>query len=259
MSKSTAYRVLQQIVPGSAAVALLCSIGLASPARAGVSEVTLCPSAATPGGFGGAATGVPGPLDATCGVNSAVMLAIPDSSDYGKLQFNSGMAGYPAPLTLGGLFGLSANVSYSTGGTDSPYYLLAFTDSSDSLGQNAAGDQILMIEFQPSTLSGAGNNTLAADPNSTLFNLYDNTSGVYLQGGQAITNTIAGWLALHPALDDESLQGIWTGIGLTGGSGPAESLTVNSLTVDSVPEPASLTLLGVALAGLGFSRRKRAR
>jgi len=186
-------------------------------------------------------------------------LIIPTNADYGKLQFNSGMTGYPAGLTLGNLSGLSANVDFTPGVTgDQPYYLLAFTDSSNSLGQASATDQILMIEFQPSTLSG---NTLAVDPNATLFNLYDNTVGSYLQGGQSHTNTLSGWRSTFSSLDNESLQGVWIAEGLAGGSsGVPETLTINSLSVDqkTVPEPATLALVGLGLAGIGFSRRNRA-
>src|ERR1700712_3753795 len=82
------------------------TIGLATPALAGV--VTLCPNQATVGGFGGSSSNVAGPLDATCGANSAVKIDIPASTDYVKLQFTSAMSGYPPGLTLGGLLGLSA-------------------------------------------------------------------------------------------------------------------------------------------------------
>jgi PEP-CTERM motif len=253
MSRSRILRPLGQVLPGSAAAVLLCSFGLASPAKA--SAVTLCPSAAGVGGFGETKALVAGPLDGTCGANSAVEISIPASTDYGKLTFGSGTSGYPPGLTLGGLSGLSSDVLFTSGGSEQPYYLLAFTDSSVSLGQASAADQILMIEFQSSALSGS---TLAADPNLTRFNLYDNSTGNYLGTGQSDTNTLNGWLGKYSALGSESLQGIWVGEGLTGGDSGAETLTVNSLTVDykPVPEPASVAIFCTGLIGLGAARRR---
>jgi hypothetical protein len=241
----------RRLFTAGATAVLLSAWGLTSPAMAG--NVTLCPSAATPGGFGGTTTNVPGPLDATCGANSAVQLSIPDSADYGKLQFTSAMPGFPVGLNLSNLLGMSANVSFT--GADQPFFLLPLVDSSDNLGQTNPTDQILLIEFQTSTLTDA-DTTLAGDPASTLFNLFDNTTGIYLQGGQSDTNTIDGWLSAFPSLGSQDLQGVWIGLGLSGGSGPAESLTVNSLSLD-VPEPASMALLGVGVFGLGVLRRRR--
>src|ERR1035438_1065521 len=120
---SLKIRFLKQVFPSSvAAVALFGLVGIASPAKA---DVTLCPNLATPGGFGGNTTHVVGPLDATCGFDSAVNLEIPAETDYAKLQFNSGMTGYPAGLTLGTLLSLTANVDFSGAAGDNPYYLLA--------------------------------------------------------------------------------------------------------------------------------------
>jgi len=252
-AKRALYRSLRySVTVATAFAALVWTIGLGNQAQAGEAIVTLCPSGGTVGGFGGNSSDTTGPLDGTCGPNSAVTISLPASIDYGKLQFDSSTPGYPA-AALSGLLGLSANVSFTTGGSDQPYYLLAFTDTSDSLGQGASGDQILMIEFQ-AALSG---NTLAASQSTTQFNLYDNTTGQYLQGGQHVTNSLAGWLTAFPSLGNETLQGVWIGEGLTGGDTGPESLTVNSVTLDYVPEPASLSLFAVALAGVGLIRRKR--
>ena len=97
-------------------------------------------------------------------------------NDYARLAWYSSTAtGYPAGLTLGNLGGITASVAL-TAGTDPPFYLLAFTDAGDPFLNTTTGDQILLIEFQPTALSGPGGNTLAFDPATTEFNLYDNTT-----------------------------------------------------------------------------------
>ena len=110
--------------------------------------------------------------------------------------------------------------------------------------------------FCPTTLAG---NTLGLDPASTLFNLYDNTAGAHLQGGQSDTNTLDGWLSMFAALGGEQLQGIWIAEGLTATNTGAESLTVNSLDVATTPLPATLPLFAGGLGALGYfgMRRKR--
>jgi hypothetical protein len=220
-------------------------------------NVTLCPSGATVGGISETAAGVSGPLDGTCGAPSAIQLSIPHSTDYGKLEFAPGQAGYPQGLTLSNIITLSASVAFTTSGSDQPYFILPLIDSSQSVGQASGTDQILLIEFQPAALTNGGN-TLAIDPSTTEFNVYDNTTNTYLLGGQGNTNTIDGYLGLYPSLASEPLQGVWIAEGLTGSDTGPESLTVSSLSSDSeVPEPASLALLGSGLAVLGIIRRKR--
>jgi hypothetical protein len=187
-------------------------------------------------------------------------MTIPNQTDYVRLAWTPGDSGYPSGLTLGNLGGVTASVAF-TAGTDQPYYMLIFTDPSDSLGQTNATDQILMLEFQTTALSGPGDDTLALDPATTQFNVFDNTSNVYLEGGQQDTNSLDGWIASDPALGSEDIQQIRLAMGLAGGSGPAESLTVDSadVTETATPEPSSLLLLGTGLLGLAFVAFRRAK
>jgi hypothetical protein len=217
-------------------------------------DVTLCPNLAGQNGSGTySITAVAGPLDSLCGTNSAETMYIPNATaDYARLAWDSGDPDYPAGLTLGSLGGVSANVSFS--GDDDPFYMLAFTDATDGLGQTYASDQILMIEFQPSTLSGS---TMTLDPGATLFNLYDNTQGFYLSGGQSDTNTLAGWLLADPFLSGDSLDQVRIGIGLAGGDTNPQSVTVYSADLTTVtPEPGTLPLLSVVFGAAAWGIRR---
>jgi hypothetical protein len=241
-------------LPG-VAVALLGLTVMICPAMADVT--TLCPNNASQGSAGSSGTfsDLPGPLDTTCGTNSAVTMSITKDQDYTRLGWGAGTApsGYPA-VSLSGLEGAVADVVYS--GDDEPYYMLVFQAPSVSLGQTNTTDQILMLEFQPSTLTNS-NTTLALDPSTTLFNLYDNTTSVYLGGGQQSTNTLDGWLAADPGLANVQLEQIRIGLGLASGPGTGTSVTVNSLQV-TTPEPSSLAvllmLLGATALGICWKR-----
>jgi hypothetical protein len=255
--RTISFRFFKQVLPSSAAaLGLLGLVAISNPAMA--NDYTLCPSGANQGGIGQTFTDVSGPLDGTCGANSAVTMSIPVETDYARLLWDSSVTNYPPGLTLGTLDGISADIpTFSGQPGDQPYYMLAFTDATDGLGQGAAGDQILMIEFQSSTLSGT---SMVADPNATLFNLYDNTTGTYLGGGQSHTNTLAGWIAADSFLSSESLQQVRLGIGLSGGGTSPESITVNSLDImapSSVPEPRSFPLLLIAAAAMAWGIRAR--
>jgi len=250
-SRNFRFSSARYMTPSSvAAVALLGLAGMGSPARAD----SLCPTTATEGGFGNSFS-----TSAESGAcPTAVTMNITNAQNYAKLEWAPGAGGYSAGFTLGNLTGLSAQVGLDAN-SDQPYYILEFIDPSDSLGQANATDQIIMIEFQNSTVSGGA---MDLDPNATLFNLYDNTgSGYYLEGGQHDTNTLAGWLSSDPSLAGDSLGGVWLAIGLAGGSGPAESVTVDSLDMEggpaSVPEPTSLLLLLTVVGATGLGVRHR--
>ena len=211
------------------------------------SAVVLCPNQATPGGFG-SYTFAPfvGSQDSICGANSGVTLAISPDTDYAKLMWNA-PSPLPAGLTLGNLGGVSALVtSYAQQAVD-PYFILAFTDASKSFGQASATDQMLLIEFQPLGISGVGQTTMTINPNTTLFNVYDNATGTYLLGGQSHTNTLHGYLTTYPALATESLSGVWLAIGLAGGCGTPGGC-LESLAVDSV-NLTTISPIGGALDG----------
>src|ERR1039457_674722 len=113
--KSLKYGFFKQIPCFSAAaVALLGLVGFTSPARANVA--VLCPSLANQGGSGSDTfLAVSGPLDGTCGANSAVQFGITKETDYARLMWDSSVTNYPAGLTLGNLVGLSASVPAFSG------------------------------------------------------------------------------------------------------------------------------------------------
>ena len=144
--------------------------------------------------------------------------------------------------------------------------MLTFQDSADAtaLGLTNSSDQVLMLEFQPNTVTGG--NSMVLDASATLFNLYDNTAGVYLNqgsGGQQDVQTLNYWLSKYPGLADISIDGFRIGEGLAGGCGAgqncSESLTVYSVDVSNgaVPEPTTMALVGGMLLGLAAIGKKR--
>jgi hypothetical protein len=211
---------------------------------------SLCPNVAWTGGSNDTVVTASG----SCG---AVTLFIPNSAaDGASLYWGSSSYGATG-LTVGNLASFNTSVSFNpTGAGDQPFYELDFRDSSDSLGQASGSDTILMLEFQSGNVSG---NNMLLDPNATLFNVLDNTTGVYLEGGQSNAHTLAYWLALDPNL---SSLPTWVGIGMgEGGSGKAESLTINSANYAeyaATPEPSSLLLLFTGMMGLAFVIRRPA-
>jgi hypothetical protein len=256
----------------SAVVLVLLAAGGMNSAKA---DTLLCANQALQGGGnygGGTDTVTPfaGQQDMACGTDSGETLSISKDTDYSKLEWNTsaapqGVSTEPLPsgLTLGGFLGANALVTFTADQADSPYFLLAFTDTTDSLGQADAGDQILLIEDEDnSSLNGAGQTTLAIDPTTSLFDLYDNTTGNYLSAdsvSQADPTTIDALLGDDPGLSSDTIHGVWLAVGLAGGCGTgpcSETLAVDSANLVT-PEPGSIALLFAGVCAAGLLRRRQ--
>lgn len=238
---------------------------LAFPAMAAVLAIapaamasTLCPANADAISSSDTFSFVSGPLDGSCGADSAVQLYISNvqSGDAAIWWANS-----TTGLTVGNIASFTSSVVNT--GADQPYYSLYFSDPGGLTG-GTTGDDVEMLEFQSNPLSGPGDNTLALNPATTLFDIYDFNTGGYISGGQ-VGETLDYWLALDPALANDPT---WVGIqiGVAGGcpvSGScSETLTVNSADYEAsgvTPEPSSLLLLGTGLLGLAFVAFRRTR
>jgi len=226
---------------------------------------TLCPGDASQGGFNATYSSVPGATGpgGVCTTGAVTVSLAASNNGEGKLVWTSADSGYPSGLTFSNLAGIDATVSNVSG--DQPYFFLSFNDN--ALAPNP-GDQLLFIEFQLNNV--VGGTSMPVDPASTLFNLYDNTTGVYLAGGQADVHTLDSWISADPSVAGDSIASIDLVNGLSGGcsqGGCPASFTADSVSVTesvaATPEPASIVSLATGLLSIGgrlvLQRRKAAR
>lgn len=246
--------------------ALIATLAAAVPALASTS--TLCASDAGSGfGVSGTSTfGVPvAPAsqlyNASCTAGALTITTTDDDNALAK--WHTSAPGYPTGLTLGQLEGLNAPVITSGTGGSEPYYDIAFIATNNSLGAGTSGDLITLLENQPSTVSG-GN--LGMSANSTLFDVYDWTTGLYLLGGQSDTNTLSYLTSNYTSLSTDAIYALDIGIGSANCNFPGPctgspiSMTVNYLDV-TVPEGGSgsfyLLLAGAVCFGALVLGRRR--
>ena len=221
-------------------------------ATAAHADVLLCPLTANQNTMvGGVYTPVAG--NGSCGAgDTAIQMYIPTNTDYARLEWTG------TGLTLGNIGVANATVALTSGAGDQPYYMMTFQDPGDVL-RATAGDQMLMLEFQPSTVSGT---SMVLDPSTTLFNVYDNDAGTYFLGGQSNAHPLNYWLGLYPALSGDAVTGFRIGEGNAGGCSTgdcSETVTVYSVDVGTntaTPEPRSLPVIGGALLLAAMFRKK---
>jgi hypothetical protein len=243
--------------------ALIVSLVAAVPALA-VTVTTLCANTAAPGGSGNVITPVV-PTAGSCGAVSAYNLYIPADTDYAKLTWTN----LPPSLTLGTLLGMDAsigNLLVDQPSNDQPFLMIEFTPTVN-LGQ-IPGDAVLLIEFTSGGPNYVSGNNMLMSASSTTFNLFDNGAPqTYIQGGQADTNSLNGWLGAFSGLASTPVTDVRVGMGLAGGpcGGPcSENVTVNYLDIDtpSVPEGgqpwAYLALAVMLISGALFGIARKA-
>jgi hypothetical protein len=252
MAKSLAVRVFRDVLTGSAAALLWGSFGVALMglgARPASASVTTVISGADLSGLDYRPNG--GTAEYVAGTPDVAYLYTPDSGLTGSAPVvfvNASNAGLPSLGTLGSFSASYDLLNSDTPSGTTPYWLTYLVDP--------GGGYVGVVSFGGPDLNGSSQIHVLCDyanastcPNDTEY--FGDTLATL--DSIAYGSTTFGQLTVYEAGVE---IGDWNNNGVTI---PADA-SIQSITISlaAVPEPASLTLFGAALAGLGFVRRKRA-
>jgi hypothetical protein len=162
-----------------------------------------------------------------------------------------------------GLIGTQMDVGYYTPDTSSPYAPAVFSPSHFTVGagQETIGDvegvTNILVDFSDSTLSITFDTILGSPTwNTASFNGVTFTAASFLGIGSALVDpstSMAGFDNARVSYTDHQILLNWQGLSYVDGT----TVTINFTSASAVPEPGTLALLGLGLAGLAWRRRRQ--
>jgi hypothetical protein len=154
-----------------------------------------------------------------------------------------------------GAFHLTALLNGSIGTTNPSLYVFGFDRGTGTAGFAAVGITGVFFDSVV-TVTGTGVTAGRLIPTSTAFSLP--VGAAHINGATLTVDLPSSLLPSTGFAPEDYSISFWTrDQSQTGNAALADFAPNNSVFVASVPEPTSLALFGLALTGLGFSRRKQ--